>query len=221
MKPPTDKRVPRPSPGRRRRAPLLPAVLLVALALVLAIVHVTARAACYPTPWFSEETPSAYCARGYAVKGIACRGSYCDDKMLLCCTYSAQPDRPGRYWGGPSISEEPPSGYADPRGFVDGLTCQGRYCDNVSLRFASSTAVRHTGACQTTAWFSEEGQNYRECPINHYVSGLNCRGGYCDDLSLVCCEAAGGRDGRLDGIFPGGAKGDTTGSQWPGFHMPY
>lgn len=37
-----------------------------------------------------------------------------------------------------------------------------------------------------TSSFSEEGRNYQFCPWGTALSGIQCSGGYCDNLSLYC-----------------------------------
>lgn len=193
------------------------------LAILASALSSEVKAACYPTTWFSEEEGTRQCADGYVLKGVACRGSYCDDKKLLCCSTDTPRDALAAFWGSPIFSEEPPHGYVDIRGFVTGLTCRGSYCDNISMTFAAGQRIGNTGACYPTPPFSEEGQGYQECAIGYFVSGITCSGSYCDNLTLTCCRATGGRDGREEGIVGDGdrgGKGDRGGTttEWPGFH---
>jgi ricin-type beta-trefoil lectin protein len=71
-----------------------------------------------------------------------------------------------------------------------GLRCSGKYCDDLGLLSVES------GYGQTNSWwtdsFSEEGQNYRICGDNGFVTGIACSGKYCDNVSLRCSQLDNG-----------------------------
>jgi len=73
---------------------------------------------------------------------------------------------------------------------VRGLRCSGRYCDDLRLLGVDSATV------QTSSWwtdyFSEEGQNYRICDNDGFVTGIRCTGDYCDNVSLRCSQLDNG-----------------------------
>jgi hypothetical protein len=73
---------------------------------------------------------------------------------------------------------------------VGGARCSGRYCDDLALLGVES------GYTQTSSWwtdsFSEEGQNYRICDGDAFVTGLRCSGRYCDDVALRCSHLSPG-----------------------------
>lgn len=76
---------------------------------------------------------------------------------------------------------------------ASGLNCQGRYCDNISL--TCSGDYRHLDGLESwTHYFSEESltvSNSNICPDNKFLSGIRCRGRYCDELSLRCSNFLG------------------------------
>jgi hypothetical protein len=78
-------------------------------------------------------------------------------------------------------------------GFVTGIGCSDRYCDDVNLEFLTSPSLQNAGQCSFQPFFSEEGSstgdNQDMCPEGHFVAGLACRDSYCDDISLYCCRA--------------------------------
>jgi hypothetical protein len=90
----------------------------------------------------------------------------------------------------PPISDEYEKHARDcPWGFVQGMTCSGRYCDDVTLQ-CCGTGLRALPPVYTP-WFSDNtggdlGPNPQLCPEGHYMSGLACRGSYCDDMRLAC-----------------------------------
>ena len=161
------------------------------LLLVLVLLAFTdhAQAQCYETDWFSEEgQASAFCRNGYAVKGVRCGGGWCDNKRLQCCRYTGGTDRQAQFQWSRRFSEEGPENYAITRsGYVAGLSCYGRRCDDLMMNFLYSPAMRNSGRCRFMPPFSEE-QGLRSCPGQAFVSGIRCSGGWCDNLSLYCCE---------------------------------
>lgn len=87
------------------------------------------------------------------------------------------------------FSEENPNQAVNASGFVSGLACHGKYCDNIRLEFLWSPYLRNSGDCYWTDYFSEEFRGYMGCQSNSYVSGIQCRGAYCDDIRIRCCRA--------------------------------
>lgn len=148
--------------------------------------------ACAWTGDFSEESPGeGHCPSGFAMRGVRCRGSYCDNVALYCCPYSPTPD-PGatRSWS-PFFSEEGSGRLYPPEQatrFLSGLRCRGSYCDNLGMQYLTTARLRFRDQCYQGPWFSEEGGAKQECRDGEWVGGLACRGSYCDDLSLFCCR---------------------------------
>lgn len=82
---------------------------------------------------------------------------------------------------------------------LTGLSCKGRYCDNLALK-CGGKAEKITRHWWTKA-ISEErsgtsvmingilvrhNDNMQRCDLDGYIIGLACKGAYCDNLSLHC-----------------------------------
>jgi PKD repeat protein len=152
----------------------------------------------YPTLRVSEEgTGRVDCPSGYVLKGIRCSGEYCDNKELFCCKYMEGVDSEANNWTSPWISEESRSrsGYAGNRFvrtdlFVVGISCKGEYCDDVRMRYVITPNVTNTGqGCHYLGEISEERPSEARCPDGYFVAGMRCRGSYCDNINLYCCQA--------------------------------
>ncbi|MFN8489164.1 MAG: hypothetical protein U0350_16375 [Caldilineaceae bacterium] len=155
----------------------------------------------------SEETSvPTFCPRGYAVDGMACSGSYCDNVALHCRRYTSTPDSSRlydsvSYW----ISEEHPNNMYPPQNqqwspnwFVVGLKCKGRYCDDIQLFIKKNNSqLANSGICWfSNSWFSEENDPFKQqksedqsFDAHTFVAGLQCKGRYCDNMSLYYCVA--------------------------------
>lgn len=144
----------------------------------------------------SEENSPAVCRNGFALAGIACQGPYCDNKTLICRSYT-RIDRSAAYQWSDWFSEEGADGGRNQveasSGFVTGIGCSGAYCDNLRLQLlVESGTLSNSGDCN---WrpraFSEEPNPRSEdaCPSGQFVAGIRCTGGYCDNLRLLCCRA--------------------------------
>ncbi len=144
-------------------------------------------AACKLVGPFSEEgSAQGLCEDGYAVRGITCKGSYCDDKTLNCCNDNMPAIWPNSDSFSSEFSEEasgPPSrvGYAK---ILVGMRCSGSYCDNLTLLYQAVNASSIKQDYQWGNWFSDN--NTFNCSDNGYAVGVACKGKYCDDLSLLC-----------------------------------
>jgi len=71
---------------------------------------------------------------------------------------------------------------------VAAFQCSGGSCDNVSLLCLPQFAQNQPG--YWTDWFSEEGAQYganvRFCNDKHWMTGISCSGGWCDNIRLYC-----------------------------------
>ncbi len=143
-----------------------------------------------------EGTGRVDCPAGYVVKGIKCSGEYCDNKVLYCCKYMKGIDNQANTWPSQWISEESGrrtdyagSQYTRTDGFVVGIECHGQYCDNVRMWYVTTPNLTNTGRdCRFLPDISEEGPNEARCPDGYFVAGMSCRGGYCDNIGLYCCQ---------------------------------
>ncbi len=152
------------------------------------------------TGWFSEEQGWKQCPAGTAMKGLKCKGKYCDNKSLLChrlpkvAAITASKSRSNPF------SEEQYSysvshhshNYHYNGNPVTGMHCSGRYCDNIRLEYTVGAAVS-TAQCQMAPYISEEKKrgigNIFVCPgEDRFVAGMACQGNYCDNVSLFCCQ---------------------------------
>jgi len=149
---------------------------------------------CLVLPPMSEENGrnARRCASGYLLSGVECSGAYCDDKRLRCCPYlDGNVDSTARNYHSRWISEE--SGgdrhnHFVTSDFINGLSCSGRYCDNLFPHAVRSPRIRNTGACSWTPWISEEHPARGDCASGSFVAGMQCSGSYCDNLALQCCR---------------------------------
>jgi hypothetical protein len=137
---------------------------------------------------FSEEDPPSTCPNGYALRGVICSGSYCDNKRLICRRYTGTYDPTARYRWSRWFSDEGRNEEVSSSEAVSGIACSGRYCDNIQLRFLNTRQITNRGDCGWTRAFSEE-QKRGECPDGKLVFGVRCKGRYCDNLYLYCCAA--------------------------------
>jgi hypothetical protein len=101
-----------------------------------------------------------------------------------------------RAWTGYTSEETPPL-ICPNRYAVRGTDCSGDYCDNIALdcRYTARGAGEHSWL----PYFSEEGSgtaNESHCVGNNmWMTGLTCRGSYCDDLSIRCSALLGSTTG--------------------------
>jgi hypothetical protein len=76
---------------------------------------------------------------------------------------------------------------------LQGMDCTGSYCDNVALYCAYTGRM---GSRSTwLPYFSEEGSGTADeghCVSGDmWLTGVNCRGKYCDDLTMRCTQMVG------------------------------
>ncbi len=130
-----------------------------------------------------------HCPSGYALRGMRCAGSWCDDKDLLCCPYlGGAPDGDAKTTQSRTLSEEFPNSLQSKR-FFNGLTCFGPYCDVVRpFEFKSPRLVK-AKQCAWSAWSSEQPGAWLDCRLGSFVAGLRCRDDYCGEVGLYCCQA--------------------------------
>jgi len=93
-----------------------------------------------------------------------------------------------------SVSEETNPAYCGKQYMMGGVYFSGSYSDNTQLycvnRSAQNTATGSRTSSWTT-WFSDESPNSRQCPSDTWLSGMRCRGSYCDDVQLLCTQFVG------------------------------
>ena len=138
----------------------------------------------------SEEGGNArHCPSGYALRGLRCSGEFCDNKDLLCCPYlEGAPDPAAKELSSRIISEEFPNVFQTKR-FLNGLACNGPYCDNIMPYAFKSPRLVNTRTCDWTPWSSEQPGQWLTCAPGRLISGIRCRSDYCGEVSVSCCEA--------------------------------
>ena len=89
---------------------------------------------------------------------------------------------------GRTFSEEQPAWTSGVQSHqpISSLSCFGRYCDNMKAEFRTDSLVATQGKDWWSHKFSEENNGNAQCPTNHAVTEVQCRGDYCDDLTLKC-----------------------------------
>ena len=90
-----------------------------------------------------------------------------------------------------STSEEYPPLTASNGQLITAMRCNGSYCDNIRLGYQNVPGVNH-GANYWTPYFSEEAPNSQICSgTNNFMTGISCKGSYCDNVSLQCTFVSG------------------------------
>jgi hypothetical protein len=138
----------------------------------------------------SEEGGNArHCPSGYALRGLRCSGEHCDNKDLLCCPYlEGAPDPSAKEVSTRVISEEFPNVFQTKK-FLNGLACNGAFCDNIMPYAFKSPRLVNAGGCDWTPWSSERPGQWLDCAPGELIAGTRCRGGYCGEVGVYCCEA--------------------------------
>lgn len=145
---------------------------------------------CVFLPRVSEEGGNARrCPSGYALRALRCTGDHCDNKDLLCCPYlEGAPDPTAKEMGSRVISEEFPNVLQSKR-FLDGLACNGPYCDNIMPYQFKSSRLVNARECAWSSWSSELPNQWLDCGEGKLMSGIRCKGHYCGEVGVYCCAA--------------------------------
>jgi len=77
--------------------------------------------------------------------------------------------------------------------FVTKIYCAGPHCDNKQLlchKLKSSAGVMITDTVVTSGWITsgEYTPEMKGCPTDHYLIGIECKGGWCKSIRLKCRE---------------------------------
>lgn len=144
------------------------------------LIQSLAREPCVFLKRVSEEGGNARrCPSGYALRGLRCSGDSCDNKDLLCCPYlEGAPDPTAKELASRVISEEFPNVFQTKK-FLNGLACDGPYCDNVMPYPFKSSRLVNTKQCDWSPWNSELPDQWIDCAPGRLMSGIRCRDGYC------------------------------------------
>lgn len=123
--------------------------------------------------------------------GFQCTGGWCDNIRLLCDSFpgtlgALQP------WT-PFFSEENPahacSGLDE---WIVGIQCRGWWCDEIRFRCRKGTQAGartvERSSCGGTAVVSEETPPMSLEGTGRFLVGLDCDGGFCDNVSGTACQ---------------------------------
>ncbi|OAD23873.1 conserved hypothetical protein, secreted [Candidatus Thiomargarita nelsonii] len=154
------------------------------------------------TSSFSEEGKAkALCPSTNALRGIQCTGRYCDNISLGCGSlgnFKVKKD-----WWTRSISEEKRGGKdtvddivvrinnnmqrCGTKGYVAGMSCKGKYCDNISL-YCKEFRNKTPHSCKWTGWISEERGGKLVFGSGKYAVAVKCKGKFCDQKKFLVCH---------------------------------
>lgn len=100
-----------------------------------------------------------------------------------------------------TVSEEDPPRTCPRGSIVTSFNCTGDFCDNISIICTrlDDFAVGHQ---HWTRWVESGGESLAFCaeidpeidlspPVDGFMSGIACRGGNCDDISMHCTRFTG------------------------------
>jgi len=187
------------------------------LSAVVLSMCISGVAAASSTNWASEAPFNGYqlCLDVTEVAGsLACSGEYCAEIMADCYT-------PGPVMGAttqtPYFSEENGGqGFCPSGSVVNGFDVAGydNRGDNISLSCVELIdSVEDTPNCYWSEWISEEdpypgwgplpyaGSSVScDDPLNQYVHGMQCDGGWCDNMRIYCCPYIPDSGGSSDVI---------------------
>jgi hypothetical protein len=170
--------------------------------VLLSACPTSALAECTELKAISEEKEIgrvAVCPPRFAVSGVKCSGSYCDNVTLSCCRYMTDKDERGESVGGGAPDEKDwtvgfsEHGHLNPAsrrsfGLLTGLQCEGQYCSSMKM-LVHSPYAQATEPCVWLDPVSEQNKEGANCASGYFVSDMKCSGSYCSNISLQCCAA--------------------------------
>ncbi len=136
----------------------------------------------------SEEYQPLTASNPQTITAFQCTGSYCDNIRLNYFYYTKPNIRYGASVWSRYFSEEGDNWLIcnGTDSFMTGLSCNGSYCDNVSIQCTRVLGVAKTN-CIWTGYFSEENGGYLYLPPGYFAAGLQCSGSYCDNKRVYAC----------------------------------
>ena len=176
-----------------------------ALVSVTIVLSMGGIAAAVTTDWATEPNGWQYCPDNNAAISLECQGGYCAEIRSECELVgegvSSSEYRTDYY------SEEDHRFYCAPGYVVRGFDIQGwdYRGDNISLDCVQVKDSQEQ-TCLWTPWISEEPSNGQPSPsslgwsspsnlvrcrdylADSYIHGMECHGGWCDNMSLFCCN---------------------------------
>jgi len=141
---------------------------------------------------FSEENGGFSEIKDLPLVGMKCEGGNCDNKRLRWTnSYGGIVDTNSAKFI-KQISEESPNNNmrCPANQLVCRIQCTGGNCDNLRVHCCAVKSGWRVngGEVAYSGWFSEENGGTRDCGRDRYVAGLKCRGGWCDDVELICLK---------------------------------
>jgi hypothetical protein len=117
-------------------------------------------------------------------------------------------------WTGQTSDEYPPLSCPS-GGAVHGVECEGNFCDDIELHCMSTGRVG--GVNTWLPYFSEEGDgsdDQARCKDpDMWMSGISCRGFFCDFISIECSQIIDSSTGTCD-------WSEWYSEEQPPFHAP-
>lgn len=92
-----------------------------------------------------------------------------------------------RYWTDWASEEDPPIDCSS-NDFVRAFDCRGPYCNDVQLQCESVDSSINEDSWWSS-WFSNENQGRRICGGDAWMTGVKCKGWWCDSLSIRCTRS--------------------------------
>ena len=173
---------------------------LIALASITVFVMMSGAAMANKPPWCYEGDGynCEKCGARTVAFALSCTGDYCAGIQPECWGVSGF--FIGQYYWTNHFSEEQGQAFCAPGYVVEGLDCDGydNRCDDVAMRCVELVgAVQDESKCFWTPWISEEPtpdplNDYAgdtvSCGATAYIHGIECDGGWCDNMRLRCCD---------------------------------
>ena len=150
---------------------------------------------CQWTAWSSEERSSTNtCPANMAATAMECSGRFCDNIRLQCCPYKPNETALGHAapFHSRTISEENRhrkgkyNYFSADNGILAGFNCYGKFCDDVRGYLVRPNGLGMTGCHWVNREFSEENRG-AGCPKGQFITGLSCKGRFCDNKKIRCC----------------------------------
>jgi hypothetical protein len=142
------------------------------------------------TGYTSEELPPISCTGTQLVRGIDCDGSYCDNVRIDCVSS-------GRTLGdvdatdffseeGAAFGNNQRTCAADQ--WMTGISCQGNYCDRISLECMEIVgSIANDCQWTTPTRYSEEDPPF-SAGAGRFVRGVRCFNSNCDRKEYFHCQ---------------------------------
>ncbi len=129
------------------------------------------------------------CDGNSAAYSMQCQGGWCAAIQSNCDHLNFTK---ANSWWTSYYSEEDGAFYCPPGYIAQGFDLDGsdNRGDNVAINCVNINKPQNEDKCEWSDWFSEEDPKVF-CNGRGYIHGLNCDGGWCDNMQLYCCEYEG------------------------------